>query len=94
VIAGGAGRAFAGAEDSGLLIPRAGVTLAAPLVRLARSRLGEYEAIRHQGRFVYGLQFHPEASGEAGLAILGNFVGLCSDPPADESPTSSLEGSR
>ena len=68
-------------------------TLPAPLVRLARSRFSEYEAIRHEERLVYGLQFHPEASGDTGLTILGNFVRLCSDPFADEPPTTSLEGS-
>jgi GMP synthase-like glutamine amidotransferase len=52
-------------------------TLPNPLVRLARSRRGENEAIRHRSRPVYGLQFHPEASGEAGLTILNNFATLC-----------------
>ncbi len=84
------------------LAPRIGVrvahddavtTLPVPLVRLARSRFSEYEAIRHQERFIYGLQFHPEASGDTGLTILGNFVRLCSDPRAKESQATAVEGS-
>ena len=53
------------------------VGLTSPLLGLARSAIGEFEAIRHCDRLVYGLQFHPEASGAPGLAILENFVGLC-----------------
>jgi GMP synthase (glutamine-hydrolysing) len=68
-------------------------TLPVPLVRLARSRFSEYEAIRHPTRLVYGLQFHPEASGDTGLTILGNFVRLCSDPRAKESQATAVEGS-
>ena len=33
-------------------------------------------ALVHRG-FVYGAQFHPEKSGEAGLAMLKNFARLC-----------------
>jgi GMP synthase (glutamine-hydrolysing) len=53
------------------------VGLSGPLVRLARSAIGEYEAIRHRTRPIYGVQFHPEASGQAGMTILKNFVGMC-----------------
>lgn len=53
------------------------VRLAGPLLRLARSAIGEHEAIRHNDRPVYGLQFHPEASGASGVTILRNFAGLC-----------------
>jgi GMP synthase (glutamine-hydrolysing) len=67
--------------------------LPVPLVRLARSRFSEYEAIRHPTRLVYGLQFHPEASGDTGLTILGNFARLCSNPAAHKPPTTSVEGS-
>jgi GMP synthase (glutamine-hydrolysing) len=53
------------------------VGIAGPLVRLARSTIGGYEAVRHRDRPIYGLQFHPEASGAAGLTVLENFAGLC-----------------
>lgn len=52
-------------------------SLPEPLVQLASSRLGRYEAIRHVDRPIYGLQFHPEASGREGLTILSNFARLC-----------------
>lgn len=54
-------------------------TLSEPLVQLASSRLGRYEAIRHRDQPIYGLQFHPEASGEHGLTILRNFVGMTTE---------------
>jgi GMP synthase-like glutamine amidotransferase len=53
------------------------VGIGGPLVRLARSTIGDYEAIRHRDRPIYGLQFHPEASGAAGLTVIENFIGLC-----------------
>ncbi len=55
-------------------------TLPQPLLELASSRFGEYEAIRHRNRLIYGLQFHPEASGRHGLAILRNLAVLCGEP--------------
>jgi GMP synthase (glutamine-hydrolysing) len=45
--------------------------------QLATSDSCRYEAIRHQQRPVYGIQFHPEASGAVGKRILKNFLGLC-----------------
>ena len=33
-------------------------------------------ALVHDGKYVYGAQFHPEKSGETGLKILKNFGGL------------------
>lgn len=37
---------------------------------------GRIPALVHNGKFVYGAQFHPEKSGETGLKILRNFGGL------------------
>lgn len=37
---------------------------------------GKVPALVHDGKYVYGAQFHPEKSGETGLAILKNFGGL------------------
>jgi GMP synthase (glutamine-hydrolysing) len=57
--------------------------LTPPLIRLARSEIGDYEAIRHRTRPLYGLQFHPEASGETGMSILRNFAELCANLALD-----------
>jgi GMP synthase-like glutamine amidotransferase len=40
---------------------------------LAESRQGLVEAIRHRERPLYGVQFHPEKSGELGIRLLENF---------------------
>lgn len=37
---------------------------------------GRVSALVHDGKYVYGAQFHPEKSGEIGLKILKNFGGL------------------
>jgi glutamine amidotransferase len=37
----------------------------------------EFAAIVDDGRHVFGVQFHPEKSGEDGMRILRNFVALC-----------------
>lgn len=55
------------------------------IVTLARSSLGSHEAIRHRTQPMYGLQFHPEVSGEHGRRILLNFAYLCKYPDRYES---------
>jgi GMP synthase (glutamine-hydrolysing) len=44
---------------------------------LARSGSCENEAMKHVSKPLYGVQFHPEMSGEAGERLLKNFSGLC-----------------
>lgn len=43
---------------------------------VAESQSGLVEAIRHRERPLYGVQFHPEKSGESGVRLLVNFLGL------------------
>lgn len=38
--------------------------------------VGRVPALVHDGKYVYGAQFHPEKSGRTGLQILKNFGGL------------------
>ena len=52
-------------------------TLSPDLERLARSPVSENEAVKHVGAELYGIQFHPELSGESGRRILENFIKLC-----------------
>jgi|GEM_PF-279640 len=46
---------------------------------LAESGPGLVEAIRHRGRPLYGVQFHPERSGELGVRLLANFLNAIPD---------------
>ena len=43
----------------------------------ARSRKCGIEAIKHKKKKIYGVQFHPELSGEIGYKVLDNFMRLC-----------------
>jgi len=41
---------------------------------LAENRQGLVEAIRHRDHPLYGVQFHPEKSGDLGIRLLANFL--------------------
>lgn len=46
---------------------------------LAKSATCINEAMKHRGKLIYGVQFHPEVSGRNGRAVLRNFLSLCRD---------------
>jgi len=54
-----------------------GITLPNNFILLAKSRSYDVEAIKHREKDIYGVQFHPEASGELGKKIIKNFLKLC-----------------
>lgn len=53
-----------------------GATLPADFARLGYSRYYPVEAMAHQSRPLYGVQFHPEISGDVGLRMIENFVAI------------------
>lgn len=53
-----------------------GITLPPGFSRLAESSTYPIEAMVHLSRPLYGVQFHPEASGRVGERLLGNFLEL------------------
>ena len=58
-----------------------GITLPPEFVVLAKSRNYEVEAMKHRSKDVYGVQFHPEVSGETGKRIFNNFLNLSREQP-------------
>ena len=52
------------------------MALAANFHILAANASGQVEAIAHQDYPFYGVQFHPEKSGEMGVKLLANFLKL------------------
>jgi GMP synthase (glutamine-hydrolysing) len=51
------------------------ITVPKGFKHLARSKSCENEAMMHEN--LYGVQFHPELSGEQGKKVFGNFLRLC-----------------
>jgi imidazole glycerol-phosphate synthase subunit HisH len=49
---------------------------------LGTAEYGERFACAAERGNVYGVQFHPEKSGAAGLRLLSNFAGICARAPA------------
>lgn len=53
------------------------ITLPPTFICLGRSSVCEVEAMRHPTLPVYGVQFHPEVSGENGRKVFMNFIKIC-----------------
>ncbi len=70
---------FRGFDDSVSFIEDhcEGIILPEDFVRLAKSSSYGNEAMKHKDKNIYGVQFHPEASGSHGLRFLKNFYDIC-----------------
>lgn len=53
-----------------------GITLPSGFTLLASSENYPVEAMRHPTRKIWGVQFHPEVSGENGLQVFRNFISV------------------
>lgn len=53
------------------------ITLPKDFILLADSENCRNEAMKHKDKVLYGVQFHPEVSGESGKILLKNFLWLC-----------------
>jgi GMP synthase (glutamine-hydrolysing) len=54
-----------------------GITLPPGFIHLATSSTYTIESMRHPNLPLWGVQFHPEVSGETGKMLIGNFLKYC-----------------
>jgi GMP synthase (glutamine-hydrolysing) len=54
-----------------------GITVPEGFIHLATSSMYANEGMKHKTKTIYGVQFHPEVSGENGKILLGNFCRMC-----------------
>lgn len=54
-----------------------GISLPLDFLHLGKSKNYKNEAMKHASKPFYGIQFHPETSGENGKKVLRNFANIC-----------------
>ncbi len=69
-----------------------GIDLPASFTCLASSTHYAVEAMEHHSKPYYGVQFHPETSGENGKAIFRNFMAIVRQKASANAPSYSLFG--
>jgi GMP synthase (glutamine-hydrolysing) len=53
------------------------ISLPKNFIRLAKSESCDNESMKHKNMNIYGVQFHPEVSGDNGKQLFKNFLKLC-----------------
>jgi GMP synthase (glutamine-hydrolysing) len=56
-----------------------GIDVPAGFIHVASSESYHNEAMKHHTKKFWGVQFHPEVSGEIGLKLFSNFISLCKE---------------
>lgn len=53
------------------------ISLPKNFILMAKSKSCGNESMKHKSKSIYGVQFHPEVSGENGKKLFKNFLKLC-----------------